>query len=137
MFHGLMYFLSYFFHILTIIFVLNFTFCCRDTPGPLKWLFGHETFRITEWLVSLLNKVPRVLKCLNPQVPFECLSAQVPECPSTQEPWVPECLKGSSAQVSKCLKCPWSALGVLLECSLSVLFEKKVCNITMDWLLVL
>ena len=133
MFHGLMYFLSYFFHILTIIFVLNFTFCCRDTPGPLKWLFGHETFRITEWLVSLLNKVSRVLKCLNPQVPFECLSAQVPkslECPSASRARVPKFPSALSALGVP--ECP-SALGVLLECPLSVLFEKKVLNITMDW----
>ena len=36
-------------------------------------------------------------------MPFECLSAQVFECPSVQVPWVPEC--SSALRMPKCLEC--------------------------------
>ena len=52
---------------------------------------------------SLLNKVPRVSQCSSAQMPFEYLSAQLPECLSVQEPWGPEC--PSALQVPECLKC--------------------------------
>ena len=50
--------------------------------------------------VSLLNKVPRVPKCLSAQLSFECLSAQVPMFPSsTQVLPVFMCPSAVSAQV--------------------------------------
>ena len=74
---------------------------------------------------SLLNKVPRVSKCLSAQVPFECPTAPVPECPSSK------CLECPSAKVpfERFFECPVSAQ-YPLECSLS----KKVWNITRNGL---
>ena len=52
-------------------------------------------------------------------MPFECPSAQVPEYPSAQVPWVPfECPSASTPRVPDCLECP-SVLRVPLECPLS------------------
>ena len=71
------------------------TWICQEGK---KWYF----------YLSLLNKVPRVPWVPKYQVPFKCLSAQVPwvpECPSALQ--MPECLKWpSNARVPQVTKCP-------------------------------
>ena len=66
--------------------------------------------------LSLLNKVPRVLKCLSAQVPLKSQSAQVS--------WVSECL--TALRVPKCIECleypsaqvpfEWQSLQAAFEC---------------------
>ena len=48
---------------------------------------------------SGLDKVPRVLKCL------ECMNAQVPKCLKCPSAWVPYVPKFPSAQVPQVLEC--------------------------------
>ena len=91
---------------------------------------------------SLLNKVPCV-----PRVP-ECLSAQVPKCPSVfwlpkcPNAWKVKCLSALSARVPKCpssnrvpelpkcLECPSSQLP--LKCS-SALSALSVSSLRVHW----
>ena len=91
---------------------------------------------IITFLVKFRTALPKnVSSALSAQVPFECLSPVVPDCPS------PKSLECSSAQVSfKCpspssAKCPsaMSALSVPFKCSspIWVLVKwKNVRNIT-------
>ena len=74
----------------------------------------------------------------NAQVSFECPSAQVPERPSAQVPWVPKCLEFpssqvpfkclsvSSAQVPKWLECPSDELPLEWPIVLSILSASSV-----------